>query len=359
MLIRRVLLALLMPLLAEKWSPKASTLVSAFSQFKRHPTLVMRRYLLCNQSHCLDTRSKPSVGKVATLWALPFWNWHSASKEESPTQESNPTDASTSQEQIESKDYFRVSRLKDLKTWFDKALSALSNLVHIPRDEPAPSTDTAHHVKDDSLSLPESTREDRNAKAADGIDLSGTWKPIVTAEFKKDYGHYLECCGENGLKRQFYMSVVSLTGERLRQYNENDASQLELTGTSPVGEWKRTLIASAPSTRGEYPILTPVRDPDGDTVTVEAWWTNHGTVHESWMRGKPRVEGGSFQSLRYLEPKENDKGSDNNGSSGDILVCESHFHPAAPANADKSSTNGRLSRFQPGFVKWRFQRVST
>jgi hypothetical protein len=185
--------------------------------------------------------------------------------------------------------------------------------------------------------------------AASGVDLSGTWKPIVTAQFKDQYSHYLQCCGEPVLKRKFYTTILPLTGERLRQYNDHGASQLELTGTSPVGEWKRTLFASAPVSSNDAPILTSIRDPDGDVVTVEAWWTDGGTVHESWMRGKPRVLGGSFQSRRYLERTDDESGI------GDVLVCESRFHPADSSQEEPTQTV--TSPFKPGFVKWRFQRV--
>lgn len=169
---------------------------------------------------------------------------------------------------------------------------------------------------------------DRRALPAHNTNLSGKWKPIVTPEFRREYNEYLSHCGEPLIKRNLYSNMVALTRECIVQ----DGARLEITGTSPVGSWKRTLIASEASN----PVLTSFPDPDNHVVTVEAWWQQQGTVHESWLRNKPSVKGGEFETKRYLE-------SDN------VLICESWFHP------NPKDTSGQ---FRPGYVKWRFDRES-
>ena len=76
-----------------------------------------------------------------------------------------------------------------------------------------------------------------------------------------------------------------------------------------------------------------ITDPDGDKVQVEAWWEGNGTRHKSLLHGKPRVQGGIFETIRYLE-------------SENILVCESAFLPS-PTSSPK---------FKYGRVVWKFQR---
>ena len=117
-----------------------------------------------------------------------------------------------------------------------------------------------------------------------------------------------------------------------REEIEQNGNLLKIRGTNPVGVWERTLVSSGSDLQSaKYkPFNVTFLDPDKDAVKVEAWWTRNGTVHKSWLRGKPR--GGEFESTRYLE---DDK---------DVLVCESAFHP-----------NGAKG-FQPAFVKWRFER---
>lgn len=98
--------------------------------------------------------------------------------------------------------------------------------------------------------------------------------------------------------------------------------------TNPAGNWNRTLVASDSAN----PLNTTIIDPDGDAVQVEAWWEDDGTKHKSLLQGKPRVEGGVFETVRYLE-------------SEDIMVCESSFLP--PASSKK---------FKYGSVIWKFDR---
>ena len=78
-----------------------------------------------------------------------------------------------------------------------------------------------------------------------------------------------------------------------------------------------------------------IKDPDGDIVQVEAWWEQEGTVHKSWLRDKPSVYGGAFETSRYME-------------SENVLVCESKFHPSSTAPASK--------KFKYGHVIWKYKR---
>ena len=171
----------------------------------------------------------------------------------------------------------------------------------------------------------------RWAIPANTTDLSGKWKPIVTAKFKEQYDEYLKNCSQSFAFRNLCLTFVGLTREEIKQ----NGSSLQIRGTSPVGVWERTLVSSGSDLcNADYePFNVTFLDPDRDTVNVEAWWADNGTVHKSWLRGKPRVCGGEFESTRYLEPE------------NDVLVCESVFHP-----------NGATKGFQPAYVKWRFER---
>lgn len=167
----------------------------------------------------------------------------------------------------------------------------------------------------------------RQSKAADTVDLSGSWKPIVTEEFKKEYDSYLANCSQSFVFRKVVVNGIGYQKEIIRQLN--NGVDLEIIATNPAGNWNRTLVTSDES----QPLNVTITDPDGDRVQVEAWWEENGTRHKSLLRGKPRVQGGVFETVRYLE-------SDN------LLVCESSFHPA-PSSSMK---------FEYGYVLWKFQR---
>lgn len=194
------------------------------------------------------------------------------------------------------------------------------------------------------------TKGPRWAVAAPTTDLSGTWKPIVSEAFKAEYDDYMLKCGEGVFFRKALLSVLGLTREVIHQ--RDSGRELSITGVTPIGEWVRVLVASGAeptnsnginannslsnkSNDNYEPIYTQFKDPDGDTVQVEAWWEQNGTVHKSWLRNKPRVMGGEFESTRYLEESTNNN----------VLVCESVFHP--PPNNLK---------FQHVTVVWKFQR---
>ena len=180
---------------------------------------------------------------------------------------------------------------------------------------------------------------DSNARwsvAAPDVDLSGVWKPIITTAFRQEYDRYLQHCGEGIIFRKALLAAIGLGKE---VYEQRDGGRtLSITGVSPMGKWERVLLASGmdplAQSPGYEPIFTSFRDPDGDTVQVEAWWESAGTVHTSMLRGKPRVQGGTFESRRYLDPRDSD-----------ILICDSIFHPPTG-----------LAKFKQDRVQWRFQR---
>lgn len=152
-------------------------------------------------------------------------------------------------------------------------------------------------------------------------DLSGTWKPKVTNQFKSEYDEYLLNCSQPFMFRKVIVNGIAFQKEIIQQHG-ND---LQITATNPAGNWDRTLV---------YNETLSIKDPDGDLVTVESAWEDEGKVHRSWLRNKPRVHGGVFDTRRYLD------------SDVDELVCESQFIPAT----------GSEDRFKFGHVIWRFER---
>lgn len=169
-------------------------------------------------------------------------------------------------------------------------------------------------------------------------NLSGVWKPISTAQFKKDYDSYLLNCGNNFAYRQITAANgVGLQKEYITQ--KENGRELDIVATNPAGNWNRTLVTSGADMDQDMfePIFNvTIRDPDGDMVEVEAWWEEGGTVHKSWLRGKPRVHGGEFETALYLESK-------------DVLICDSKFYPSPTAPASK--------KLRFSHVVWRFERV--
>lgn len=128
--------------------------------------------------------------------------------------------------------------------------------------------------------------------------------------------------------RKVVVNGIGYQKETIRQLN--DGVNLEIIATNPAGNWNRTLVTS----EEENPVNATILDPDGDEVKVEAWWEESGCRHKSILRGKPRVEGGVFETVRYLEGE-------------DVLVCESCFTPA-PSSSSK--------KFKYGQVMWKFRR---
>jgi hypothetical protein len=129
------------------------------------------------------------------------------------------------------------------------------------------------------------------------------------------------------------VSIVGLTTEETAQSDQG--RELLIRGRNVRGIWERTLTASGAdraSVNGEYtPVQTVIITADAEAVQSEAWWEQEGTVHRSWLRGVTKYGGGEFESKRYLE------------DGGNVLVCESTFHPADPSR-------------EKAHVTWRFQR---
>lgn len=167
------------------------------------------------------------------------------------------------------------------------------------------------------------TRE--RAAATFKTDLSGKWELIVDEHFKKDYDQYLQDLEQPPLVRSVALSIVGMTFEEISQ--SQDGKELCIRGRNVRGKWERTLVASTK----DKPVLVPIHTADKEQVEAECGWEEDGTVHRSWLRGVSKYGGGDFESKRYLI------------NDGDILVCESTFHPC-----DKSR--------QKAFVKWQFRK---
>jgi hypothetical protein len=197
------------------------------------------------------------------------------------------------------------------------------------------------------------------------IDLSGTWKPTITADFLQQYDEYLTNCGTSYFFRQLCLKCCGMTRETITQLDRG--RRLELDGQTPAGSWKRCLISSGaePSQQNDYQVeYAEFLDPDKEMVQVEAWWEDQGRVHRSILRNKPTVQGGEFETLRYLM-SDDDAQNDNNtkgeslvatndttattAAAATTLVTESTFRPKSPPSNNK---------FKPAQVRWEYTRVS-
>jgi len=190
-----------------------------------------------------------------------------------------------------------------------------------------------------SMDLPKGSRW---AIANPTTDLSGTWRPIITDDFKRQYDEYLTNCGTTYVFRKVCLNFCSSTREQIEQQDQGRV--LKLTGSSPAGTWKRSLLSSgADGARNDFQaVQSEFLDPDKELVKAESWWEDEGRVLKSFLRGKPGVDGGEFESQRYLEIAED-------GTV--VLVCESTFHPS-PRHLQQSD-----SKFKPAHVQWRYQKV--
>ena len=230
----------------------------------------------------------------------------------------------------------KLTKRERIKRWFatkqqQSTTQQQSQDVVVLEDKEIPNNGTAVVQKDEEQTelqnSDDATFINRQTKAADNVNLSGTWRPIVSSTFKDEYDEYLKNCSESYMFRKVVVNGIKLQKEIIRQIN--DGADLEIIATNPVGNWNRTLYASPASN----PINTTIVDPDGDSTLVEAWWEKGGTKHKSLLQGKPRVKGGVFETVRYLE-------SDN------VLVCNSSFIPSISSS----------SNFKYGNIVWRFQR---
>ncbi len=174
---------------------------------------------------------------------------------------------------------------------------------------------------------------ERWAQCAPNVDLSGSWTLIADDAFKKEYDTYLTDLGFNRITRGVACSLISRTTEITKQ--SDNGRELYLKGINPKGAWERTLVASGfpdfetKSNQTDYSHMKKsIKAADSEDVDAEAWWEYRGTKHRSILRGGKK---GDYESLRYVE------------DGGDVLVCESIFHP-------------RDSSKKKAVVKWRFQR---
>jgi hypothetical protein len=173
----------------------------------------------------------------------------------------------------------------------------------------------------------------RWATAAPTVNLTGVWKPVITASFLKEYDVYLQGCGSSWIFANLAKSVCGLVTEVI----VHEGTVLTIAGTTPVGAWKRTLLSTGATAQYDARFTAQnvtVVDPDGDRVAIESCWQNEGRTHVSWLRDKPRARGGVIESRRYLD----DEG---------YLICRSLFHPA----------EGSPPNFQEASVNWTFVRM--
>jgi hypothetical protein len=257
-----------------------------------------------------------------------------------------------------------VKRGESLLHWRNTSQATVDDPSFLSKD------DKNDHASLRTLTTPLLPNGPRWAIAHPNVDLSGTWKPIVTNEFIKEYDAYLQNCGTNFALRHVCLNFCSLVREIIQQ--EDEGRVLHLTGTSPAGTWKRSLISSGAEYRRRdgggavgmadvvddddnyQPIYTEFLDPDKELIQVEAWWQDQGRVHTSFLRNKPKVCGGEFESRRYLTT---------DAATGNVnLVCESFFHPASSKEEHSSSSSSSTassisSQFKPAYVKWTYQRV--
>lgn len=163
---------------------------------------------------------------------------------------------------------------------------------------------------------------ERSYVAANATDLSGVWKPITDPTFLQQYDEYLQNCSQSFLFRKVVVNALGLTKDEVIQ--EHEGRCLTIVGTNPAGKWSRTLSTEE---------ICTVVDPDHERVQIESYWL--GSKHVSILRGKQRLDGGEFETIRYLD--------------GAHLICESYFHPRLNSKKNKN--------FHPGFVKWTYERI--
>ncbi|KAL3906834.1 MAG: hypothetical protein SGILL_009116 [Bacillariaceae sp.] len=201
-----------------------------------------------------------------------------------------------------------------------------------------------------------------------GLDLSGTWKPIVTYDFLEAYDNFLKACGESYWMRKLLVNAVSMQTQQVRQYGQG--KRLEIVDIHPMARWNRTIVASGMNLSplhqryGYEEYVNTMIDPQGNEMVITAHWCNNGTVHKSALKtSKRRLQDAWLETNRFLtkvassteDDVEPETGlnavSSDSQSSEYILVCESIFHPP-PASA--SNENGNL---RPASIVWKYERV--
>ena len=206
-----------------------------------------------------------------------------------------------------------------------------------------------------STSISSSTSRQRSSTTST-VDLTGNWTLLTDETFTSQYENYLRQLGQPMLVRTVAQTVIGSTKEETIQTDQG--KMLYIRGMNVRGSWERTLQASEQivdddklssiTTYHGHPVvqgheLKPMTTADGESVSVASWWEEEGTVHHSWVVGGTRYGGGDFENKRYL--------SDN----GNILVCESTFHPREDSKSDgEEKTNGQER--EKACVTWRFLR---
>jgi len=198
------------------------------------------------------------------------------------------------------------------------------------------------------------------------VSLTGNWTLIVDESFTSQYENYLRKLGQPMLVRTVAQTVIGSTKEETIQ--SDDGQKLFIRGLNVRGSWERTLEASeqiddddstAVRTIGKEKKhavqgheLKPMTTADGEDVEVASWWENNGQVHHSWVVGGKKYGGGDFETKRFL--------TDN----GNILVCESTFHPRMRDDSTTTTDNmgevqgqgGQEVEREKASVTWRFLR---
>jgi len=121
-----------------------------------------------------------------------------------------------------------------------KTIQALTSYVGEYTDDEDSVASNESTISDEILlsnneTLPEDTKSaddisvssSRSSKAADNVNLSGTWRPIVTPEFKEEYDEYLKNCSQSYMFRKIAVNGISLQKEIFRQLN--DGIDLEIS----------------------------------------------------------------------------------------------------------------------------------
>jgi hypothetical protein len=227
--------------------------------------------------------------------------------------------------------------------------SALSDI-----DDPPES----FHQDDPHFEVAGCERPSTNARP--GLDLSGTWKPIVSTAFLESYGLFLQACGESYWMRKLLVNAVSMQTQKVHQYDNGE--RLEIVDIHPLARWNRTIVAS----KIEYSIfhvhheehINKMIDPQGDELQIVANWCGNGTIHRSVLKtNKSRLQDAWLETRRYLEKvgplpegDETSRGKLSAGGRGSIneyiLVCESIFHPLP-----------HHSKLRPASIVWKYERI--
>lgn len=199
-----------------------------------------------------------------------------------------------------------------------------------------------------------SSRRSVRAATTAAVDLTGNWTLLVDDAFASQYDNYLRRLGQPALVRTVARSVIGSTREETMQ--SEDGQKLFIRGTNVRGSWERTLEASEwADVRDDDDTyhavvqgheLKPMTTADGESVSVASWWEDDGLVHHSWVVGGRKYGGGDFENRRYLT------------DGGNILVCESTFHPRGVEEGEGvggGGGQGQQAR-EKACVTWRFLR---